>query len=107
MVTLFFSLANTFSFCAMHSTDTQTMSQDATKISEPTAQSTSRLCSSIPTSSDQVSLLDNEQEHVASPPQKGPGQDEYVKKRRYLRTTYVVLGCYLIGNASLRTATLR
>jgi hypothetical protein len=85
--------------------DAENMSLSATELPEPTAQS--RSCSSAPTSSDEISLLDNEPGHVASSPQNKVKQPEYVIERRNLGTTYVVLGCYLTGDASLCTAALR
>jgi hypothetical protein len=87
--------------------DTENMSPCATELSEPTAQSPSRLRSSATTSSDEISLLDDEQEHVASSPQNKLEQPEYVVKRRNLGTTYVVLGCYFTGDAPFCTAALR
>jgi hypothetical protein len=85
--------------------DAENMSPSATELPKPTAQS--RSFSSVPTSSDEISLLDDEPEHVASSPQSKMDQPEYVVKRRDLGTTYVVLGCYLTGDASLCTAALR
>jgi hypothetical protein len=78
--------------------DAENMSLSATELSEPTAQS--RSCSSAPTSSDEISLLDNEPGHVASSPRNKLEQPEYVVRRRNLGTTYAVLGCYFTGDAS-------
>jgi hypothetical protein len=85
--------------------DAENMSLNATELPEPTAQS--RSCSSAPTSSDEISLLNNEPGHVASSPRNKLEQPEYVVRRRNLGTTYVMLGCYLTGDTSLCTTALR
>jgi hypothetical protein len=76
------------------------MSLCTTERPEPTAQSPSQLCSSAPTPRDEISLLDDEQEHVASSPHNKLEQREYVVKRKNLGAEYAVLGCYFTGDAS-------
>jgi hypothetical protein len=89
----------------MSFSDAENMSLSATEPPEPVAQS--RSFSSAPTSSDEISLLDDEPEHVASSPQIKVEQPEYFVKRRNLGTTYVVLGCYFTGDVSFCITTYR